>query len=165
MTHSAQQKIYALEDLQDDVADLKAEGKTVVTTNGVFDVFHVGHLRYLEQAASYGDALIVLINSDASVRRLKGLKRPIVSEAERAEVIAGLSCVAAVCLFEADSPIDALLALCPTTHVKGGDYNQESLPEAPQLKMAGVKLAFIPVIEGKSTTNIIDRILTLHAAP
>lgn len=140
------------------VESLKAQGKAVVTTNGCFDLMHVGHLRYLQAAKAQGDVLIVLVNSDASVQRLKGPKRPLVQEAERAELLAALRCVDGVAIFEEDTPSVWLEALKPTIHVKGAQYSAESLPEAPLLESLGTQLVFVSMVAGRSTTQLIDKI-------
>lgn len=155
-------KRYRINELITLTNSLKESGKKIVTTNGCFDVLHVGHLRYLQAARSQGDCLIVLLNSDKSTQGLKGPLRPIVSEQDRAELLAGLSCVDFVCLFDNPSPIDELLLLKPNIHVKGGDYSLETLPEARALQEQGVELAFIPTISGKSTTGVIERIIKAY---
>ncbi len=138
---------------------LRHQGKRVVTTNGCFDVLHLGHLRYLQAARAQGDVLAVLLNSDASVSRIKGPKRPITPEGERAELLAGLSCVDYVTIFHHDTPVQLLQRIRPNVHVKGGDYTAQTLPEAAILEGMGTEMAFIPMVEGRSTTNIIQRIV------
>jgi len=140
------------------VKELKAEGKTIVTTNGCFDIIHAGHVRYLKQAKQLGDVLIVCLNSDNSVKRLKGPTRPLNPQDDRAEVLAGLAAVDYVAIFEQDTPSDTLGRIKPDIHVKGGDYSEETLPEAAIIKAGGGKIKFIPLVEGRSTTNIIKRI-------
>lgn len=139
--------------------DLRADGKRVVFTNGCFDVLHVGHLRYLQQARGLGDALVVGVNSDAGVRRLKGPQRPIVPEEERAELLAGLACVDYVTLFDEPLPNQTLSALRPHIHVKGGDYEAERLPETPLVRSMGGEVVIVPLVEGRSTTDVVRRIL------
>ncbi len=151
-------QVYNLETLASAVERFKLAGKTVVTTNGCFDLLHVGHLRYLQQTKALGDVLIVALNSDASIQRLKGSTRPIVEQADRAELLAALNCVDGVVIFEEDTPEKVLKAIKPDIHAKGGDYTAESLPEAATLKAMGTKMAFLPVVEGKSTTSIVDKI-------
>jgi rfaE bifunctional protein nucleotidyltransferase chain/domain len=131
---------------------------TLVTTNGCFDLLHVGHLRYLQAARAMGEALLVLVNSDASVQRLKGPTRPIVPQAERAELLAGLACVDAVMLFDEDTPERLLRLVKPTVHVKGSQYTSDTLPEADLLAELGVRVSFAPMVAGHSSTNIIDKI-------
>ena len=136
---------------------LRAEGKRVVFTNGVFDILHVGHVRYLQQARSLGDALLVGINSDASVRRLKGPTRPINCEDERAEVIAALRCVAGTCVFEEDTPHALIEAVRPHIHAKGGDYKTpDALPEAPLVRSLGGVVVILPLVDGRSTTRLVS---------
>jgi len=138
---------------------LRAAGRRIVFTNGCFDLLHVGHLRYLEQARALGDVLVIGLNTDASVRRLKGPKRPVVPESERAELLAGLRCVDYVTLFDEPLPNDTLSALRPDFHVKGGDYDVESLPETPLVRALGGEVVIMPLVEGRSTTNVVQRIL------
>lgn len=133
-------------------------GQTIVFTNGCFDLLHAGHVRGLEAARSFGDVLVVGINSDASVRRLKGDARPIVPEAERAEVMAALRPVDYVVVFEEDTPIRTIEALEPNVHVKSGDYRAEDLPETPVVIAHGGRVEVVPYVEGLSTTDIIRRI-------
>lgn len=144
-------------ELDDLLKKLKQEGKTVVTTNGCFDILHVGHVRYLEKAKSFGDVLIVALNSDKSVKSIKGESRPINNELDRAEVLSGLKSVDYVVLFDEDSPIDLLLQIKPDVHTKGADYTIESLPEAKGIMEAGGRIEFISFVEGKSTTSIIEK--------
>ncbi|OGI03001.1 MAG: hypothetical protein A2Y25_03650 [Candidatus Melainabacteria bacterium GWF2_37_15] len=146
-----------IEELIKIVSELKAKGKTIVTTNGCFDILHAGHVRYLKQAKELGDILIVCLNSDASVKRLKGSTRPLNPEYDRAEVLAGLASVDYVVIFEEDTPSSILEKIKPNIHVKGGDYTEETLPETAVIKAAGGRVAFIPLVEGRSTTNIIKR--------
>ena len=144
-------------ELQDLLKKLRAEGKTIVTTNGCFDILHVGHVRYLEKAKSYGDVLIVALNSDKSVKSIKGESRPINNEKDRAEVLSALRSVDYVVLFDEESPIDLLLEIKPDVHTKGADYTIETLPEAKGIMEAGGRIEFITFVEGKSTTSIIEK--------
>jgi rfaE bifunctional protein nucleotidyltransferase chain/domain len=155
-------KLLASSSLEEVVRKHRQENHQIVTTNGCFDILHVGHLRYLQQAKQLGDILIVLINSDASIQRLKGSNRPILPEAERAELLAGLVCVDYVTIFEQDTPLEYLKQIRPDIHVKGGDYDISKLPESPLLQEMGTRLEFIPFVEGQSTSNIVERIATLH---
>jgi len=138
---------------------LKTEGRKVVFTNGCFDLLHVGHVRYLEAARALGDCLIVGVNTDERVRELKGPGRPLVSEFERAEVIAALQCVDYVTLFAEDTPSDLISFLQPDIHVKGGDYDAEEIPEAEAVRSYGGRVVILPLIEGHSTSDIVSRIL------
>jgi len=155
-------KIYDLPELADIVISLKAEGKTIVFTNGCFDILHVGHVRYLQAARELGDCLIVAVNSDESVRALKGETRPLIPEEERMEILAALECVDYVTLFRELRPDHVILQLQPHIHTKGGDYRAEDLPEAPVIQSYGCKIVIVPVTEGRSTSAIIRHILDRH---
>ena len=133
-------------------------GKRIVFTNGCFDILHIGHIRYLQEAAKLGDKLVVGINSDQSVRRLKGDKRPINSELERAEMICALEFVDYVVIFEEDTPLELIKKIKPNILVKGGDYSDTYVIGTNEVKANGGKLVVLPFVEGKSTTNIIKRI-------
>lgn len=130
----------------------------IVTTNGCFDIFHVGHLRYLRAARALGDLLVVLVNSDHSVQILKGPHRPIVPELERAELLAGLACVDFVVIFDEPTPMTLLQQIRPSIHVKGGQYSIDTLPESEGLSDMGAQMVFIPMVEGRSTTQMIEKI-------
>jgi rfaE bifunctional protein nucleotidyltransferase chain/domain len=136
-----------------------ARGK-VVFTNGVFDLIHVGHVRYLEYARSLGGMLVVAVNSDESARGLgKGPGRPVVPAAERAEVVAALACVDYVCLFDERLPDVTIRTLRPDVHVKSSQYRVEDLPEAQAVADVGGKIVLAPHVEGSSTTDIVQRVL------
>ena len=137
---------------------LKAAGKKLVFTNGVFDLLHVGHLRYLQQARALGDALMIGLNADACVKRLKGDKRPILPEAERAELLAGLACVDYVCLFDEDDPRELIKAVVPQVLVKGGDWPIDKILGRDTVEAAGGKVLSLPFVEGRSTTTIVQDI-------
>ncbi len=140
----------------------RARGERIVFTNGCFDILHVGHARYLAQAHALGDLLVVGLNSDNSVQMLKGPQRPLVPENERAEMLAHLASVDYVSLFDEERP-DALIEVVrPHVHVKGGDYREEDLPEAAVVRRHGGKVVIMPLVEGRSTTNIIRRILEAY---
>jgi rfaE bifunctional protein nucleotidyltransferase chain/domain len=138
---------------------LKAEGKIVVLTNGHFDILHVGHVDCLQRAKALGDVLIVGLNSDASTRLLKGQKRPIVPQEERAQLLAALQCVDYVIIFEQRTAERLLAALRPEVYVKGGDWAIEDLPEAEVVAECGVRVEILPQMPGRSTTDIIETIL------
>ena len=144
--------------VRDLVERLHAEGKTVVVTNGCFDILHVGHVRYLEKTKSFADILIVLLNSDKSVRSIKGPSRPINNENDRAEVLLALKSVDYVVLFDEESPRNLLDEIKPDVYTKGADYTMETLPEADIMKKNGTRVEFIDFVEGKSTTNIINKL-------
>lgn len=129
----------------------------MVFTNGVFDLLHVGHVRYLAQARALGDALVVAINSDRTVRKLKGDGRPIIDEDERAEILAALRQVTYVVIFDDVSPRELIAALLPDVLVKGGDYGLDEIHGREEVEAAGGKVVSLPFIEGASTTAIIER--------
>lgn len=131
--------------------------KTVVFTNGVFDFLHAGHVDYLTKAKSLGDYLIVALNTDSSVSRLKGPTRPINSLEDRTTVLAALRCVDCVVSFEENTPEQVISEIKPDIHVKGGDYSVESLPESKIVHAYGGKVIIFPLLEGRSSTRIIDR--------
>jgi rfaE bifunctional protein nucleotidyltransferase chain/domain len=137
-------------------AAVRAGGGTVVATGGCFDLLHPGHIRTLEAARALGDCLIVAINSDASVRRLKGPGRPVVNEDDRAAVLRALRCVDAVLVFDEDTPSEALERLRPHVWAKGGDYLGRELPEATVLERWGGQAVVLPFVDGKSSTRLIE---------
>jgi D-beta-D-heptose 7-phosphate kinase/D-beta-D-heptose 1-phosphate adenosyltransferase len=134
-----------------------AKGR-VVFTDGVFDLLHPGHVDVLVAARREGDALVVGLNSDASVRRLKGPERPVRSEAERAYVLAALEAVDAVVLFEQDTPLDLVVALGPDVIVKGGDYDESTIVGAAEVRARGGDVVVVPLTPGQSTTSIIEKL-------
>src|SRR5262245_54633905 len=136
---------------------LRSEGLRLVFTNGVFDLLHVGHLRYLEAARSLGDALLVAINSDRTTRELKGPDRPITSEAERAELLAALRCVNYVTIFDDISPRSLIAQLLPDVLVKGGDYQLDQIHGREEVETAGGKVIALPFVGGASTTALIEK--------
>jgi D-glycero-beta-D-manno-heptose 1-phosphate adenylyltransferase len=136
---------------------LRAEGKRLVFTNGVFDLLHVGHVRYLAQARALGDALLVAINSDRTVRELKGPNRPVFNQAERAEILAALRVVDYVVVFDDVSPRSLIAELLPDVLVKGGDYNLDQIHGREEVEAAGGKVISLPFVEGSSTTDLIKR--------
>ena len=137
---------------------VRADGGTIVFTNGCFDILHAGHVRYLTAAEAMGDFLVIGLNSDASVRRLKGEGRPIVSEADRAEVLDALRAVDIVTIFDEPTAEELVRLVRPNVYVKGGDYTLDTLPEAKIVQEAGGRVEFIPFVEGHSTTGVIERI-------
>ncbi len=136
---------------------LKKQGKTIVTTNGCFDILHVGHVKYLQKTKTFADYSFVLLNSDKSVKAIKDDSRPINNELDRAEILCALSCVDYVIIFDETSPEKLLDELKPDVHTKGADYTMETLPEAEIFKKNGTKVEFIKFVEGKSTTNTISK--------
>jgi D-beta-D-heptose 7-phosphate kinase/D-beta-D-heptose 1-phosphate adenosyltransferase len=137
---------------------LAREGRTAVFTNGVFDILHPGHLRYLRQARSLGDALIVGVNSDASVRRNKGPRRPITSQEERVDLVAALDCVDAVVVFDEDTPARIIEALQPDVLVKGADWAEDAIVGRETVEARGGRVVRVPVEEGFSTTAIVEKV-------
>ncbi len=137
----------------------QAEGKTFVATNGCFDILHVGHVRYLKKTKSLADYSIVMLNSDNSVKLIKGPERPINNEQDRAEILNALLYVDYVVLFEEKSPAKLLEAIKPDIYTKGADYTLETLPERDVVLRNNIKVEFIEFIQGKSTTNIINKCL------
>ena len=134
------------------------EGKTFVATNGCFDILHIGHVRYLQKTKSLADFSIVMLNSDKSVKLIKGESRPINNQNDRAEILTALSCVNYVVLFEERSPAELLEKIKPNIYTKGADYTIETLPEREIVERNGIKVEFIDFVQGKSTTNIINKI-------
>jgi D-beta-D-heptose 7-phosphate kinase/D-beta-D-heptose 1-phosphate adenosyltransferase len=140
-----------------EVSRRRQAGQTIVFTNGCFDLLHVGHARLLRQAAALGDYLVVGLNADASVRRLKGPTRPLNTEDDRAELLAALECVDAVSLFHEDTPLAVIKAILPDVLVKGGDYRPEEVVGRAEVEAAGGRLVLIPLVEGHSTTRLVRR--------
>lgn len=151
-------KIKLRDEIKAIAKNLKNEGAKIVFTNGCFDLLHLGHVRYLREAKKLGDILIVGLNSDDSVRKLKGKDRPYISEMERAEILASLECVDLVTIFPEQTPDNLIKIVQPDFHVKGGDYKINQLPEKKLVDDLGGKVIVIPPIKGRSTTNIVERI-------
>jgi rfaE bifunctional protein nucleotidyltransferase chain/domain len=144
---------------------LKHAGKTVVFTNGCFDILHPGHIDLLRRARGMGDALIVGVNSDASVRRLKGAGRPIFSELERSEVLAATETVDHVCIFDEDTPLETILSIRPDVLVKGSDWGLNEIVGRAEVEGWGGKVVAMAVVEGHSTTSVIERVLRKRVSP
>ena len=144
---------------------LKNAGKTVVFTNGCFDILHPGHIDLLRRARGLGDVLVVSVNSDASVRRLKGAGRPIFSELERSEVLAALETVDYVCIFDEDTPLETILKIRPDVLVKGSDWGLNEIVGRAEVESWGGKVVAMAVVEGHSTTNVIERVLRKKVSP
>ena len=157
------QKIKKIPELRQIVAKLKEEGKKTVFTNGCFDILHLGHIRYLEEAKELGDCLVVAVNSDSSVRAIKGDKRPLVSEQERAEVLAALSCVDYVNIFSELDPGRIISRLVPDVLVKGGDWKKNAIIGREIVEKAGGKVVRVKEVKGKATSNLIELILKRYA--
>jgi D-beta-D-heptose 7-phosphate kinase/D-beta-D-heptose 1-phosphate adenosyltransferase len=160
---AAMGRILPLDELQSERERLRRAGRMVVFTNGCFDLLHPGHVRYLQQARSLGDALVVALNSDRAVRELKGAARPILNERERAEVISALGCVDYVTLFDEVSPRAVIAALLPDVLVKGGDWSPDQIIGREEVEAAGGRVLSLPFVEGCSTSEIIDRIIRQHS--
>jgi len=154
-----QTKVKTVEELRPLLAILRAAGKRIVFTNGCFDLIHTGHTRYLAIARSFGDILVVAVNSDASVSAIKGEKRPINSQQERAEALAALGSVDFVTIFSEPDPYEVISALQPDVLVKGGDWPIEKIIGKDVVEARGGKVVNVPFVEGQSTTGIIQRIL------
>lgn len=152
-------KIYPRAELKAVIDRLKREGKKIIFTNGCFDILHAGHTRYLSEARKLGDVLVLALNSDRSVRTLKGETRPIVPEAERAEVLAALSSVDYVTVFDESTPLELIEFLRPDVIVKGGDWAEKDIVGADAVRTWGGRVAVMPEVEGASTTNIIEKVL------
>ncbi|MBL7703533.1 MAG: D-glycero-beta-D-manno-heptose 1-phosphate adenylyltransferase [Ferruginibacter sp.] len=150
-------KIFTLEELKHQLNRWRLLNKKIVFTNGVFDILHQGHIASLSEAALYGNILIVAINSDASVKRLKGESRPVNNEGSRLLLMASLVMVDAVILFEEDTPLNLITSILPDVLVKGGDYTIEQIVGAPEVIANGGEVKIVPILKGFSTTGIIER--------
>jgi D-beta-D-heptose 7-phosphate kinase/D-beta-D-heptose 1-phosphate adenosyltransferase len=158
-------KVLTREELIRAVRQHRQAGERIVFTNGCFDLLHVGHMRYLQQARALGDRLVLGLNDDASVRRLKGDKRPLIPHAERASVLAALACVDYVTIFSEDTPLELIACLRPDVLVKGGDYTPETVVGRDEVEAYGGEVALVPFVEGISTTHIIDSVLQRYHGP
>ena len=150
--------LVAGEDIASFCETLRRGGKKIVFTNGCFDILHAGHVRYLAAAKALGDCLVLGLNTDASVRRIKGPERPINSETDRAEVADALKAVDYVVLFDEPTAEQVIGKVRPDVYVKGGDYTLETLPEAKIVQSYGGRVEFIALVAGRSTTNVIEKI-------
>jgi rfaE bifunctional protein nucleotidyltransferase chain/domain len=151
-------KIKTQEEAKKEIDRLKSERKSVVFTNGCFDILHPGHTRYLYTARALGDYLVVAVNSDQSVRAIKGEGRPILSQDARTELLAALSCVDGIVIFDEENPLKVIQYLMPHILVKGGDWKEEEIIGADVVKKAGGKVVRIPYISGFSTSEILKKI-------
>ena len=152
-------KIKKREELLRIIKDLKAKSKRIIFTNGCFDLLHVGHIRYLEEAKTLGDILIVGVNSDASVQKLKGPKRPVLPVEERTEILSGLECVDYITIFDELDPLALITSLQPNVLVKGGDWAKEQTIGKEVVERSGGEVVIIPFVKGASTSNLIETIL------
>lgn len=155
---SAPEKIGTLDAIAARLRAVRSQGKTVVLANGIFDLLHVGHVRYLEAARRLGDVLVVAVNSDRSTRQTRGANRPVVPQAERAEVIGALGCVDHVLIFDEPDAIAVIRALRPEVHAKGTDYTQLSVPERSEVQSYGGKVEIVGDAKRHSTSELIERL-------
>lgn len=162
LTQPALSKIHELDKLVRLSNSWKKKGDKIVFTNGCFDILHAGHIQYLEAAAQKGDRLIIAVNDDDSVKKLKGESRPINVLSSRLYLLASLQCVNAVCSFSEDTPIEVIKALKPDVLVKGGDYRADDIVGAKEVASWGGKVEIIPFVEGYSTTKLESKILSLY---
>jgi D-beta-D-heptose 7-phosphate kinase/D-beta-D-heptose 1-phosphate adenosyltransferase len=149
------------DELRELVESLRRAQQRIVFTNGVFDILHAGHTTYLDAARALGDVLIVGLNADASVKRLKGPDRPINTQSDRATVLAALRSVDHVVIFEQDTPLELITMIVPDVLVKGGDYTRQTIVGADVVEQHGGHVVTIPLVEGRSTTNVINRARTV----
>lgn len=155
---SAQSKILSWDKIAPLSKELHLSKKKIISSNGCFDILHLGHVKYLEEARKLGDLLVLAVNSDASVKKLKGPSRPLNSEETRSLILAALECVDYVAIFKEDTPEKFLQLLKPDIHVKGGDYKLEDLPEKKVVESYGGKIQLLSIVEGFSTTSLITKI-------
>jgi len=153
-----EEKIKSRTELKEILDSLKEKGKKIVFTNGCFDVLHYGHVKYLEDARREGDALVVGLNSDKSVKEIKGRNRPIVSQDDRSRVLAALESVDFVVIFDEETPLEIIKYILPDILVKGGDWDKKEIIGTDVLDGTGGRVVVIPFVEGKSTSGIIDKI-------
>lgn len=162
MKNNFRENLLTVEKMREKIIELKREGKRVVFTNGVFDILHIGHLTYLEEARNLGDVLVVGVNSNSSVKVNKGDKRPINDEKNRAFVLLGTKFVDFVVIFDEKTPEKLLDILKPNIHVKGGDYRKEDLPETKTVEKNGGEVKILSFVDNISTTDIINKIIEVY---
>lgn len=155
-------KIYKREELRQELERLRREGRKIIFTNGCFDILHVGHVRYLQAAKDIGGVLVLALNSDSSVKAIKGDKRPLIPEMERAVVVAALASVDYVTIFPESTPLSLIESLRPDVLVKGGDWAEEQVVGRETVAQWGGKVVIIPFTKGASTTNIVDKISKVY---
>jgi D-beta-D-heptose 7-phosphate kinase/D-beta-D-heptose 1-phosphate adenosyltransferase len=158
----ADRKLHERQALARLLAGRRTKGETVVFTNGCFDLLHVGHVKYLQAARQLGDLLVLGLNSDASIRRLKGPKRPLIDQDERAHILAALDCIDFVVIFDEDTPLDLITALRPDILVKGADYTPEGVVGKDLVESWGGRVELIDLVDGRSTSSIIDKVLQAY---
>lgn len=156
------QKIKERKELTKIIKTLKAKGNRIVFTNGCFDLLHIGHVRYLEKAKILGDILVVGLNSDSSVRKLKGPKRPLLPARERAEILSGLGCVDYVTIFHELDPLKLITSLQPNVLAKGGDWTKDQVVGREVVEKSGGEVVIIPYVRGASTSDLIETILNRY---
>ena len=157
-SNTLQERIFTTEEMKQEVIRMRLKSKTIAFTNGVFDILHEGHIAVLSEAASFADILIVGVNSDASVRKLKGDSRPVNNENSRALIIASLIMTDAVVIFNEETPIELIKMIKPDVLIKGGDYNLDTMVGSKEVLEAGGRVEIIPIRKGFSTTGIIEKI-------
>jgi D-beta-D-heptose 7-phosphate kinase/D-beta-D-heptose 1-phosphate adenosyltransferase len=150
--------------LKNKLEELRKEGKKIAFTNGCFDILHVGHIRYLREAKKTADVLVLALNSDSSVRAIKGEKRPLMSEEERAEILAALEFIDFVTIFQELTPLELINYLKPDVLIKGGDWPEEKIVGGEEIKKWGGRVVIIPEVTGKSTTNIVEKIIKMYCS-
>ena len=155
-------KIKEIEELKNIIKEYKEKNKKVVFTNGCFDLLHIGHIRYLYKAKEFGSILIVALNSDKSVKNLKGDNRPIINEKERAELLSALEMIDYITIFDDFTCKNILKSLKPDIYVKGGDYTRQTLPEWPVVAEYGGEVKLVEEIKGQSTTSLINKIAKIN---
>ena len=157
-------KILDRNTLKNKLEALRKEGKKIAFTNGCFDILHVGHVRYLREAKKAGDILVLALNSDSSVRTIKGEERPLVCEEDRAEVLAALEFIDFITIFPESTPLELINHLKPDILIKGGDWAEDKVVGRDEVKKWGGRVAIIPEVEGKSTTNIVEKIKRVYCS-
>ena len=157
-------KILNRQILKEKLDALRKEGKKIAFTNGCFDILHVGHVRYLREAKKTADVLVLALNSDSSVRSIKGEKRPLVGEEERAEILAALEFIDFVTIFKELTPQELIIYLKPDVLIKGGDWPEDKVVGRDDVKKWGGRVVLIPEVKGKSTTNIVEKIKEVYNA-
>ncbi len=159
-TRMSTYKIATIDSLAETVRELKAGGKRVVFTNGCFDILHKGHVELFRAARKHGDVLVVAINSDGSVRRLKGPGRPVFDQSERAEVLIAMESVNFVCVFDEDTPLETILKIHPDVLVKGADWTDKGIVGQEEVEAWGGEVVAVPLLAGQSSTGVVERILS-----
>ncbi len=154
------EKYFELSQLPSQLAPLRQQNSRLVLTNGCFDLLHIGHVRYLQAAKKQGTHLIIGVNTDRSVSAIKGPSRPLNSEMDRAEVLAALACTDFITHFDQDTADELISVLRPDLYLKAGDYNLDTLPERETLLKLGIEVAFMPFVQGHSTTGLLSRLKT-----